>query len=116
MSHTKITGVVTSDVQDKTIVITVSSRLTHPLYRKQYTRNRKYIAHDEKNEAKKGDTVEIIETRPISRRKSFTLLRIVESGHGAVELKDEVAETVSQKKIVDEKPVKKSPKKTEADV
>lgn len=111
MSHTKITGVVTSDVQDKTIVITVTSRLTHPLYRKQYTRNRKYIAHDEKNEAKIGDTVEIIETRPISRRKSFRLLQIVESGHAAVELKEDT-EIVAAKKP---KTSASSVKKTESD-
>ena len=92
MAQTKITGVVSSDKADKTIVITVTSRLTHPLYRKQYTRNRKYIAHDEKNEAKLGDVVEIIESTPISKRKRFTLNRIVEAGHGTVELKSEVAE------------------------
>ena len=103
MAQTKITGVVSSDKADKTIVITVTSRLTHPLYRKQYTRNRKYIAHDEKNEAKVGDSVEIIETTPISKRKSFTLHRIVEAGHSAVELKDET-------EIVEKK---EAPKKAE---
>ncbi len=86
----KIVGTVTSDKQDKTIVITETSRHTHPLYGKQYTRSRKFVAHDEKNEAKVGDSVEIIETRPISRHKSFTLGRIIETGHAALELKEEV--------------------------
>jgi small subunit ribosomal protein S17 len=73
-----ITGVVSSDKADKTIVVTVRERKTHPLYRKQYTVSKKFIAHDENNEAKVGDTVVIVETRPISRRKSHALQRIVE--------------------------------------
>jgi small subunit ribosomal protein S17 len=85
----KIVGIVTSDKQDKTIVITETSRRTHPLYGKQYTRSRKYSAHDEKNEAKIGDNVQIVECRPISRHKSFTLDKIVDTGHTAVELKEE---------------------------
>ena len=64
-----LTGIVTSDKADKTIVITVTSRETHPIYGKQYSVNRKYIAHDENNEANKGDRVTIKETRPISKRK-----------------------------------------------
>jgi small subunit ribosomal protein S17 len=89
MAKKRIIGKVTSTKQDKSIVITETSRLTHPLYGKQYTRHTKYIAHDEKNEAREGDIVEIIETRPISRRKSFTLVRIVETGHANVDLKEE---------------------------
>ena len=73
-----IIGIVTSSKADKTIVVTVHSRKTHPLYRKQYTVSRKFMAHDEKNEASNGDKVEIIECRPISARKRFTLNRIVE--------------------------------------
>ena len=65
-----LTGVVTSDAADKTITVTVTSRETHPIYKKQYTVTRKYSAHDEKNDARKGETVRIVETRPISRRKS----------------------------------------------
>src|SRR5579871_2644200 len=74
-----ITGKVTSDKADKTIVITVTTRRTHPLYKKQYSRNAKYMAHDEKNEAKAGDMVVIREVRPLSARKRFTLDRIVDS-------------------------------------
>jgi len=73
-----ITGVVSSDKADKTIVVTVRERKTHPLYRKQYTVSKKFIAHDEKNEAKLGDKVVIVETRPISKRKSHKLERVVE--------------------------------------
>jgi len=85
-----LTGIVTSDKADKTIVITVTSRETHPIYGKQYTVNRKYIAHDEKNEANEGDRVTITETRPISKRKSFVLANIVERSHGSIELKSDV--------------------------
>lgn len=73
-----ITGVVSSDKADKTIVVTVRERKTHPLYRKQYTVSKKFIAHDEKNEAHVGDKVVIVETRPISKRKSHKLSQIVE--------------------------------------
>jgi len=73
-----ITGVVSSDKADKTIVVTVRERKTHPLYRKQYTVSKKFIAHDEKNEAHVGDKVVIVETRPISKRKSHALSQIVE--------------------------------------
>ncbi len=73
-----ITGVVSSDKADKTIVVTVRERKTHPLYRKQYTVSKKFIAHDENNEAKVGDTVTIVETRPLSKRKSHKLSQVVE--------------------------------------
>ena len=73
-----ITGVVSSDKADKTIVVTVRERKTHPLYRKQYTVSKKFIAHDENNEARQGDKVVIVETRPLSKRKSHKLESIVE--------------------------------------
>jgi small subunit ribosomal protein S17 len=85
-----ITGIVTSDKADKTIVITVTSRETHPIYGKQYTVNRKYAAHDENNEAHQGDRVTIKEVRPISKNKSFTLVSVDERSHGTIELKAEV--------------------------
>jgi small subunit ribosomal protein S17 len=86
-----LTGIVTSDKADKTITITVTSRETHPLYGKQYTVSRKYTAHDEQNEANAGDRVTIVETRPISKSKSFKLVSIDERAHGSIELKDDVA-------------------------
>ncbi len=73
-----IIGTVSSNKTDKTIVVTVRTRKTHPLYRKQYTVSKKFMAHDEKNEAQVGDKVAITETRPISARKRFTLDRIIE--------------------------------------
>lgn len=83
-----ITGTVVSDKSDKTIVINVTTRQTHPLYKKQYTVNTKYMAHDDKNQAKIGDLVTISETRPISRRKNFSLIKIVERGGVIFEEKD----------------------------
>jgi small subunit ribosomal protein S17 len=73
-----LTGIVSSDKADKTIVVTVHTRKTHPLYRKQYSVSKKFMAHDEKNEAKIGDKVEIVETRPQNARKRFALSKIVE--------------------------------------
>lgn len=74
-----ITGVVVSDKADKTIVIASTTRKTHPIYKKQYSVTTKYISHDEKNEAREGDKVVIVETRPISKRKHFTLQKVVET-------------------------------------
>jgi small subunit ribosomal protein S17 len=73
-----IVGIVTSNKTDKTIVVTVHTRKTHPLYKKQYTVTSKFMAHDEKNEAQPGDKVSIVETRPISARKRFKLAEILE--------------------------------------
>jgi small subunit ribosomal protein S17 len=74
----QIIGTVTSNKGDKTIVVTVHERKTHPLYKKQYTVSKKFMAHDEKNEAQPGDKVAIVETRPLSARKRHTLDRIIE--------------------------------------
>lgn len=74
----QLIGIVSSNKGDKTIVVTVHTRKTHPLYRKQYTVHKKFIAHDEKNEAQPGDKVAIDETRPISRRKHHVLSKIIE--------------------------------------
>lgn len=86
-----LTGIVTSDVRDKTITVTVTSRETHPIYGKQYSVSRKYTAHDENNDAKIGDKVTISETRPVSKTKSMKLDVIVEKSRGSVELKEEEA-------------------------
>ncbi len=85
----KLVGTVASDVQEKTIVVAVARRVTHPIYGKQYTVTKRFAVHDEKNEAHVGDKVEITETRPISKNKSWTLGRILETGHAATELKDD---------------------------
>lgn len=73
-----ITGIVSSKKTDKTIVVTEHVRLTHPLYRKQYTVTKHFMAHDEKNEANEGDKVVIVECRPLSARKHFTLQQILQ--------------------------------------
>ena len=85
-------GKVSSAKADKTITVTVTSRETHPIYGKQYTVSRKYAAHDENNEAGKGDKVVIVETRPISKRKAFKLQEIVEKSKGSIEVKNDVEE------------------------
>lgn len=93
-----LTGIVTSDSRDKTITVTVTSRETHPIYKKQFTVTRKYTAHDEKNDAKKGDTVVISESRPISKTKSWKLEKITEKARGVVELKEEVVKVAEEEK------------------
>ncbi len=89
MAHTLI-GTVTSDKRDKTITVSIVSRETHPLYRKQYSKTRKYTAHDENNEAHKGDLVQIAMCRPISRTKAYTLVKVIEKSRGTVELREDV--------------------------
>lgn len=71
-------GVVTSDKMDKTITVSVVDNKEHPLYGKVFKQTKKYKAHDENNEAHIGDTVEIMETRHLSKDKYFRLVRIIE--------------------------------------
>jgi len=110
----QLTGTVTSDKGDKTIVITVRERRTHPLYKKQYTMNTKFMAHDAKNEAKVGDLVVIEETRPISARKRFKLAKIVEKAGTAFAETDATAdvaeEVIEPKAEKPEVPAAKEPK------
>jgi small subunit ribosomal protein S17 len=72
------TGVVVSDKMAKTIVVTVESSKSHPLYKKILKRSRKFMVHDEKNEAKIGDVVRFVEVRPLSKNKCWKLLKILE--------------------------------------
>ncbi len=88
MAHTLV-GIVSSASRDKTITVSITNRETHPLYRKQYTKTRKYTAHDEKNEASLGDKVEIEACRPLSKTKSYKLVRVLEKSKGSIELKEE---------------------------
>ncbi|RMF35602.1 MAG: 30S ribosomal protein S17 [Chlorobiota bacterium] len=71
-------GVVVSNKMDKTIVVAVERQVMHPLYKRYYKRTKKYMAHDERNECAIGDVVRIIESRPLSRRKRWMLLEIVQ--------------------------------------
>ena len=74
----ELVGKVVSDKTDKTITVLVETYKNHPLYKKRVKYSKKYAAHDERNEAKVGDTVRIVETRPLSRTKRFRLVEIVE--------------------------------------
>lgn len=108
-----VTGIVASDKADKTIVVAVATRKTHPLYKKQYTNTKRFIAHDAKNEAKVGDKVTIIETRPISARKHFSLQVIVERAGVAFEATDADAAEVLQPAVEEAKEAEpKEPKAT----
>ena len=80
MEKTKheLVGKVVSDKADKTITVLVETYKEDPLYKKRVKYSKKYAAHDSKNEAKVGDTVRIVETRPLSRTKYFRLVEIVE--------------------------------------
>jgi small subunit ribosomal protein S17 len=109
-----LVGKVTSDRGDKTIVITITERRTHPLYKKQYSVNTKFMAHDEKNEAKIGDIVSVSETRPLSARKRFTLAKILERGGIRFEETDATADIPVEEKPEETKPVAKKAKEETA--
>lgn len=73
-----LVGIVSSNKGDKTIIVTVATRKTHPIYKKQYSFSKKFMAHDEANQAEVGDKVSITETRPLSARKRHVLDKILE--------------------------------------
>ncbi len=73
----EVVGVVISDKMDKTIAVKVERLVKHPIYKKFVRRSTTFKAHDENNEAKSGDMVEIMETRPLSKSKRWRLVRIV---------------------------------------
>lgn len=73
-----LTGVVTSDKMDKTVTVAVSTLKRHPIYGKTIRVSKKYKAHDEANECREGDRVEIIESRPISRHKRWSVVQILQ--------------------------------------
>lgn len=78
-SHRKVrVGKVVSNKMVKSIVVAVERRVAHPLYKKYFTRTKKYMAHDEKQQAGIGDIVKIMETKPISKRKRWRLVEIME--------------------------------------
>jgi small subunit ribosomal protein S17 len=71
-------GVVTSNKMDKSIVVSETKKMKHPLYGKFVLKTKKYVAHDEKNDCNIGDTVKIMETRPLSKTKCWRLVEIIE--------------------------------------
>jgi small subunit ribosomal protein S17 len=90
-----ITGIVSSAKTAKTIVVSVTSRRTHPLYKKQYSISKKFMAHDENSEAHTGDRVLITASRPLSARKRWTLVKVLEKARVAhVEPEEVPSETV----------------------
>ena len=71
-------GVVTSDKMEKSIVVSEVKKVKHPVYRKFVLKTKKYVAHDEKNDCNEGDTVRIMETRPMSKTKKWRIVEIIE--------------------------------------
>lgn len=71
-------GVVTSNKMDKSIVVSEVKKVRHPMYGKYVTKTKKYVAHDETNDCNEGDTVRIMETRPLSKTKCWRLVEIIE--------------------------------------
>ena len=72
------TGLVVSDKMQKTVVVAIERRVPHPVYGKMVTRTKRLKAHDEENSAKVGDTVRIVETRPLSKDKRWRLVEIID--------------------------------------
>ncbi|MCY7377965.1 MAG: 30S ribosomal protein S17 [Gemmatimonadaceae bacterium] len=72
------TGLVVSDKMEKTVVVAIERRVPHPVYGKMVTRTKRLKAHDEENSAKVGDTVRIVETRPLSKDKRWRLVEILD--------------------------------------
>ncbi len=107
----RLVGTVTSVKGDKTIVITVQTRKTDPLYKKQYSTTAKFMAHDENNECLVGDRVSIIETRPLSARKRYTLRKIIE--RAAIREEDRAAiDEIESEKVAKQKAEAREAKKT----
>ncbi len=79
-------GVVVSDKADKTVIVRVDRIVRHKMYKRYVRKAATFMAHDEDNQAKVGDTVEIVESRPLSARKRWRLRKIVKRGQGTVEV------------------------------
>jgi small subunit ribosomal protein S17 len=79
-------GIVTSNKMQKTVLVTVERQNIHPLYKRVVRHSKRFLAHDEKNECRPGDTVRIQETRPLSRRKRWRVVGIVNKAVGVAPL------------------------------
>jgi small subunit ribosomal protein S17 len=84
-------GVVTSNKMQKTVVVTVERQIIHPFYKRVVRHSKRFLAHDEKNECRPGDTVRIRETRPCSRRKRWRVVEIVSKAVELAPLPEEAA-------------------------
>jgi small subunit ribosomal protein S17 len=71
-------GVVTSNKMEKSITVAIEKRIKHPIYKKYFKKTTKFMAHDEKNECTEGDMVKIMETKPLSKKKRWRLVEVVE--------------------------------------
>ena len=71
-------GKVVKDKMDKTVIVSLTRQVPHPLYKKYFKKTTKFVAHDEKNDAKAGDTVRIMETRPLSKTKRWRVVEVLE--------------------------------------
>src|SRR5438445_1185263 len=71
-------GKVVSDKMEKTVIVSLTRQVPHPLYKKYFKKTTKFVAHDEKNDAKTGDTVRIMETRPLSKTKRWRVVEVLE--------------------------------------
>lgn len=71
-------GLVSSNKMDKSITVSIEKRVKHPIYKKYFKKTTKFVAHDEKNECSEGDIVKIMETKPLSKKKRWRLVEIVE--------------------------------------
>ena len=71
-------GVVVSNKMDRSVLVAIERKVAHPIYKKYFKKSTKLMAHDEKNECRRGDRVKIMETRPMSKRKTWRLVEIVE--------------------------------------
>ena len=93
--RTRLKGTVTGIKMDKTVMVTVQRRVKHPLYKKYISRNKRYPAHDEQNRCKRGDLVEIVSARPISKTKRWAVTKILNSSDPALSLDEEAKEPVT---------------------
>lgn len=114
-----LTGVVESAKNDKTITVLVTTHKTHPVYKKRYISSKRFLAHDEKNEAGDGDKVRVVETKPLSARKRFSLVKIIEKAgvthqEQTIELpQKDVKPNAPKKAVKSESKVAEKPAKTE---
>lgn len=93
-------GVVVSDKMDKTVVVVVERLVRHPLYKKVLRRRKKYYAHDESNECRIGDVVEIMETRPLSKLKRWRVVRIIERAKVAAPMPAYEAKEIEETAVI----------------
>lgn len=96
MSARILQGVVVSDKMDKTVVVNVARRKQHALYRKVINRSKRFKAHDAENECNVGDTVRILETRPISKGKRWRVIEILERGDVAEVSPEDIGRSIEE--------------------